>query len=272
MKNSKKTSIITSLVVVILLLASVITTGVITANNQSETVLPIFYRLAPEDENNLKKIVLADSRIQNLIKGNDYDFKVHGQHIKGQDWDLQVGAVLKNDITSDALDKWLQEGRTDKDEIEKYVGVLNIGHNDIYVMTISDNKDKVTKISTRIMRFDYRIPDLDKEDREKAVKITLVDPRVQELLNGKDYIIVPDSVVSWSSTKDHQKIGARLEISLDKTYSINYDWFYPEYDEVKYQDFPYYQVKNISHISETNGLIVLVDLQKGEVSGLTPRP
>jgi hypothetical protein len=270
MKNNKKTMIITFLILAIMVTASIVTTGVITANNQAEKVQTVFYRLPSQDESALKQMVLADPRIQELIKDKSYDFSVQGQSIKGQDWNLALGVTLKKDISAEGFNKWLDEGRTDKSVVEKYVGVLNVGYNYAYDISINANGTKVDEISVQSAGFDYVIPELTRADREKAVTIALTDPRIQELLVGKKYALVPDSVAVWHSSKDHQKIGAGLEIKLDKTYSVDYAWPLAEYNETKYTSFPYYQTLNRNMVFEVSSVAILVDFEKGSVVSIIP--
>lgn len=271
---NKRLTIIGAIVLVLLVMvsASAYASGMILGNSQSDNAQPIFYRLAPEDESKLTQIVLSDSRIQELIKGKDYAFNVRGHSIRGQDWGLQVGGVFKDNVGAEGLNKWLAEGRKDKSVIEKYVGVLYVGYNDVYDIAIDAENARVTELSAPQVRHEPRIPELTREDREKAITITLDDPRVQELLAGKDYVVAPESVVIWHSSKDHNKIGAGLEIWLDQTYPIEYNWPWPEYDEAKYPSFPYYQVQTVRQTYEAKALVVLVDLDQGEVAGIMPRP
>jgi hypothetical protein len=207
-----------------------------------------------------------------MVQDKSYDFEVKGQVIKGRDWHIAVGAVMKSDITQNELDNWFTRGKTDKSHIEKYVGVLYVGNNDVYDINIDlDNKQVVSLIGPA-SRYESRIPELTKDDRENAVLITLNDAHVREVLSDKNYSVAPDRVVIWHSTKDHQKIGARLEIQLDKTYSIDYVWFFPEYDETKFPSFPYYKVKNNALSCDTQTIVIFVDLAMGEVVGITPSP
>lgn len=272
MNKSKKTLGVIILTLLLVVSSSVFATGMILGNSQFDNAQPVFYRLAPDDESKLTQIALSDPRIQELIAGKDYNMNVRGHLIQGQDWSMQVGVILKNDVESERLYKWLDRERKDKSVIKEYVGVLSIGHNDIYNLALDIDNAKVTKLSGPQPRFDLRIPELTREDREKAVTITLDDLCIQELLAGKDYVVAPEGVVIWHSSKDHKKIGAGLEIWLDKTYPIDYAWPYPEYDETKYASFPYYQVQTTHQAYDVKALVVLVDLEKGEVSGIMPRP
>ena len=233
---------------------------------------PVLYRLSQEDETMVREIVLSDSRIKELIRGRDYAFSVAGHPIEGKDWDIRAGAVLKDNVGFEELNRWLEEGQRDRRVIAEIVAVLSVGYNDCYLISVDMEKANIRQI-THQPRPGLAIPELTKQEKERAVMIALDDPRVQELLKGKSYVVAPEgTIVVWHTTKDRKKIGAGLEIWFDKSYDIEYDWPWPEYDEKKYPSFPYYQEKTLHESRVVKALAVLIDLEKGKVAGIMNRP
>lgn len=67
------------------------------------------------------------------------------------------------------------------------------------------------------------IPTLTEEEEAWAIETALSDPRVQELVSGKEYVIGAIGVVH---TTELEKTGAGLLICFEEPYWIEYDWPY----------------------------------------------
>lgn len=234
------------------------------------TLGEMFFRLSPEDEKTLGQIVLADSNIQELIKDKNYEFSVQGHLIKGQEWWLDVGGVLKNGIEREQYRQWVIDGRKDKNTIEKYVGILTIGYNKKYNFSIDLQNSKVMNIQQRTRL--TMIPELTLEEKERAITIGLNDAQIQQLLMGKNFAVAPGGVYVWTSSKEHDKIGAEFEIWFDKVYSMENTWPWPEYDEGKYPSFPHFQEITLNKTYDMKAITILVDLNQGKVVGIGQRP
>ncbi len=65
------------------------------------------------------------------------------------------------------------------------------------------------------------IPTLTEEEEAWAIETALSDPRVQELVSGKEYVIGAIGVVH---TTELEKTGAGLHICFEEPYWIEYDW------------------------------------------------
>jgi len=227
--------------------------------------------LSLEDEKQVKQIVLSDSRIQKLIKGREYVFNVNEHVIKGKEWGLDVGAVLKEDVTFPEIIEWLEQGRKDKTLIAEIVGELSVGHNDAYDLSIDVENARVQEIEY-YPRHGTPIPELTHEEKESVVIIALDDHRLQELLQGKNYTVAPEGVVVWHNSKAQMKIGGGLEIWFDRPYEIEYDWPWPEFDEEKYPVPPNYGEQTYHRTYKVKALSILVDLEKQRVVGIINRP
>lgn len=234
--------------------------------------LPVLYRLSPEDESTIRKVVLSDPRVKELIKGHEYAISVAGHEVKGSDWDISVGAVLREGASPDEVNRWLEGGRKDKAIIAEVVAVLSVGYNDTYLISVDMEKGSIGQI-THQRRMGLPIPELTAKDRQRAVEIALKTPLLQELLEDKKYVVAPEGTIGvWHTTKDHRKIGAALEVWFDNFYDVEADLPWPDYDEEKYTSFPYYQEQSSHWSGKVKALVVLVDLNKKKVVGITARP
>lgn len=114
------------------------------------------------------------------------------------------------------------------------------------------------------------IPKLTENEEVKAKEITLSDPRVQELIEGKDYEVAPEGRIGvWHASKDLQKIGATLEIVFKEPYWIEYDWPGKDYNEERYS-FPYYRERTFHQALWVKSLMIDVDFGEGKVVSITP--
>ena len=118
------------------------------------------------------------------------------------------------------------------------------------------------------------IPRLTAEGKARAMQITLDDPRVIELLEGKDYAVAQKygegtlntQIGIWHTSADLRVIGATLEIWFDKPYTIKYEWPMPWYDE------NYNYIGEITTIREVSFevLMIYVDFREEKVVGIKP--
>ena len=68
---------------------------------------------------------------------------------------------------------------------------------------------------------DVKIPALTEDEEKMAIDIALGDPRVKELITGKEYEVC---AIAVTHTTDLVKIGAAVSICFDKSYETEYDW------------------------------------------------
>ncbi len=132
--------------------------------------LPVLHRLSPEDESMIRQLVLSDSRVEGLIKGHD---------VKGSDWDISIGAVLRKDTSPEEVNRWLEQWRKDRAIIAEVVAVLSVGYNHTYLISVDMEKASVGQI-THQRRVGLPIPELTVKDRQRAVEIALKTPLLQE--------------------------------------------------------------------------------------------
>jgi hypothetical protein len=214
-----------------------------------------FYGVCPELEAELEQIVLTDPAVQLLLEGKDYSFTVDGHTIEGQDYNLAVGVRLKDGITPEEFNAWMDGGRQDSSLIKEYVGVLNIGYNDKYYLTIDRQEGLVAE-----MQYEGGhggIPEVTAEEKQRAIEIALDDFTVQQLLAGKNYEIAPDDKIGVWHT-GNIKLGVAFEIDFDKPYFID-------------MELPRYQHEPFHVSDEVQGLIISVLLEESHVASILPK-
>jgi hypothetical protein len=252
-----KSSRILWLVPVAIVLLSLIIGGSIALGSGAgeDEVLEPFYGVSPELTAELEQIVLANSEVQTLLRDTDHSFTVNGRPIEDQDFNLAVGVRLKEGVTPEEFREWVKKGRHDSSLIEEYVGVLDVGYNDKYYLTLSPEKGQVAEI-----QYDegYRqIPEVTREEKQRAVEIALDDPTVQQLLAGRDYEIAPGGKIGvWHDGK--VKLGVSFQIDFDRPYTIDLA-------------LPKYMSESCSVTCEVEGIIVDVLLEENRVATIIPR-
>lgn len=70
----------------------------------------------------------------------------------------------------------------------------------------------------------HEIPALTEDDKITAKEIVLNDPDIRDIINGRSYEIVNIGV--WH--KGTEKLGASIELQLDKNYWMERNWTYPK--------------------------------------------
>lgn len=121
------------------------------------------------------------------------------------------------------------------------------------------------------------VPTLTDQEKALAKQIALADPRVQQLVAGRNYCVaqrwgdaaVDTKIGVWHTSGDFTKIGAGLFIWFDQPCTLDYDWPVITYDESKYA-YPYYAESTNRYQSAAKALEILVDLQKGRVVSIEP--
>jgi hypothetical protein len=272
MQNKKIWYFIGTIISISLILAILLTSPIQrtkAANNTSkpEEVFQVFNRIPLDDEAIVEQIVFSDTNVNELTKDNEYSFTVDGHQISGQDWNLALGVKLKDGTD---VNEWLRQGKSDKSVIEEYVGVLNIGHNDGYMMSIDVENERIDKF-TYFSRKAISFQELTLNEKKNIVEIALGDPRIQELLQDKEFTIAPEGVHIWIG-EGNKTIGGTICIWFDRSYEIEFDWPYPAFDAEKYPEFPNYGVESVNRTLDVKALFIMVDLGKQEVTGILDRP
>jgi len=123
------------------------------------------------------------------------------------------------------------------------------------------------------------VPRLNEEGKSRVKEIALNDSRVRELIAGKKYAVAQeyreyeygpaDRIGIWHTSEDLRVIGAVLDICFDKPYTIQYDWFMPQYNE----DYEYCGESTMPpEESQVLKLTVYVDFTERKVVGIQPLP
>jgi hypothetical protein len=215
-----------------------------------------FYGVSAELTAELERICLADPRIEELIKDRQYSFVVDGHTIENKDYNLALGVRLKDDTTSEQLQKWLEDGRQDSDIIREYVGVLNIGYSARYDIAIDIEKEAVIEL-IKEERANPGIPELTPAEKQRAVEIALADATLRQILAGKEYDIAPEGIGVWHSGTT--KLGAVFEVNFTQPYKIDSEL-------PRYQSVPYH------YTGEIGKLLIGVLLKENRVADIIPLP
>lgn len=114
-------------------------------------------------------------------------------------------------------------------------------------------------------------PQLSLEDRARAERITMADPRVQELIAGDGSSVT--NVGGWWTKGNRSIIGAGLEIVFDPPLrDVDRTWVLIDYDETETTSPPYRVVEMRYPASELRSVMVRVDFDRNAVVGLEPGP
>jgi len=118
-----------------------------------------------------------------------------------------------------------------------------------------------------------QIPRLTEEGKAKAKEIALQDSRVQELIAGKEYVVYREydyysdpGIGMFYASDDDLVIGATVTIYFNRPYTIQYDWFMPNYDD----NYEYLGEIPIPGEHQTDRLTIFVDFREWKVVGVRP--
>jgi hypothetical protein len=214
-----------------------------------------FYGVGPELTAKLEQICLADYKVQELIKDREHTFVINGHTVEDKDYNLAVGVRLKDDITSEEFQEWMDGGRQDSSLIAEYVGVLNIGNNEKYHVVIDVEKEEIKEL-IREEKSGTGIPEATAEDKQRALDIAFADTTVQQILEGKEYEIAPEGRIGvWHTGST--KLGVAFEIKFDNVYTIE-------------GELPQYQDDTYHFAGEAEGLMISVLLEENRVAQIIP--
>ena len=232
-------------------------------------------------EARLEEIVLADHRIQDLIRDRDYILEVDDHKIRIKEYSLAVGCRFKEGGL-DQWEEWMHGGQIDESLITEYVGDLYIHVGETrgsYAISINLEAGSVEEV--RLVKkaevSGPTIPELTKEEKERGIEIGLDDSCVQEVLAGKTYEIAPEGKLGvWHASKelspDLRKIGMFFVIVFDKPYAMDYWWptILPSDEDPPV--FPYYKEGTYHFVGETQAIGIVVDLYEEKVVGIHRDP
>ncbi len=244
-----------AIITLILILGAGFSTIMASVHGDEKTLEP-FYGVSPELQDKLEQIALADSRVQQLVNGRQFQISAGSITIEDRDYSLVVGVRLRDDISKEDFIAWVKGGRHDSPIIDEYVGTLNIGYNTKYNLLFDiQNRELKEMILQGKTRPD--IPEVSKEEKQRAVDIALADPIIQQILKDKDFSIAPNGAIGVWHTKDLTKLGVAFEIKFVRLYTI----------ECR---LPVYQKDSVDFNGEVEGIIVSVLLEEDRVATIIP--
>lgn len=214
-----------------------------------------FYGVSGELTGKLEGIALANTEIQSLINGSIYVLSANGQSIIDNNYILSVGVRIKDDITEAQFSKWVNEGRQDSDLVTEYVGVLNIGYNDRYLISFDKEKEVVSEI---VAQKGYRtIPEVTQEEEQRALDIAFRDQTVSQLLTGKEFRIAPDNKIGvWH--EGAKKLGISFQVEFTNSYTID-------------SKLPNYNSADTIISGDVDAVIIDILLDENRVATIIPR-
>lgn len=114
------------------------------------------------------------------------------------------------------------------------------------------------------------IPELTEDERSEAIALATNNPVVAQILADREYSV--SSVGVWHTSRELQKIGAGVIISLAQPATLDLDWPTIDYDSAELTAPPYQQRTEHYLATGVERLVVMVDLQRGEVVSVAPGP
>jgi hypothetical protein len=242
-------------------------------------------KLSQDEETRAREIALSDATLQQLVagKGSAIDLIC--------EWDLPqaAGKEARVDVSLDRVYRieydwpwppvpirkatqhfkcWVSEMTVVVSLDEgKILGIMPERHP---IMIDAEDLPPELRPAGYVSQPKPQIPELTESEKAEAKAVALSDSRVQMLLEGKDFEFAPDSGVGlWQSSK-LEKIGAVVEIQLDRPYWIGYDWPTVDYDEQKYY-CPYYVEATATYReSWVDTLMISINLEDGRVVEIAP--
>ncbi len=114
------------------------------------------------------------------------------------------------------------------------------------------------------------IPELTEDERSEAVSLATNNPFVAQILADREYSV--SSVGVWHTSRELQKIGAGVIISLAQPATLELDWPTIDFDRTELTTPPYQQRTEHYLATGVQRLVVMVDLRRGEVVSVGPGP
>ncbi len=112
------------------------------------------------------------------------------------------------------------------------------------------------------------IPELTEDERSEAISIATNDPFVAQILVDREYSVA--SVGVWHT--GDLKIGAGVILALAQTATLELDWPTIDYDRAELTTPPYQQYTEHYVATGVRRLVIMVDLQHGQVVSVAPGP
>lgn len=114
------------------------------------------------------------------------------------------------------------------------------------------------------------IPELTEDERSEAVALATNNPFVAQILADREYSV--STVGVWHTSGDLQKIGAGVIISLAQPATLELDWPTIDFDRTELTTPPYQQRTEHYLATGVQRLVIMVDLQRGQVVSVGPGP
>ncbi|CCF86254.1 hypothetical protein [Nitrolancea hollandica] len=114
------------------------------------------------------------------------------------------------------------------------------------------------------------IPELTEDERSEATALAINNPFVAQILADRECSV--SSVGVWHTSRELQKIGAVVIISLAQPATLELDWPTIDFDRTELTTPPYQQRTEHYLATGVQRLVVMVDLRRGEVVSVGPGP
>ncbi|HJX70087.1 MAG TPA: hypothetical protein VJ441_03235, partial [Dehalococcoidia bacterium] len=234
-------------------------------------------KLPEEEESKALDIAMGDPRVQELLMGKEYAINLIAPCDWGPSGDARVDIYFKVPYQIEYDWPWppipvREEPLHGNFWVREMVIAIDLEKG--IVTGISPSPQPLALPSERP---GAEIPQLTEEEKARAKEIALADPRVRELIAGKNYevarkygeVTADTRIGVWHTSEDLRKIGAAMEIWFEESFTIKYDWPIVEYDEERYP-YPHYREQTISRECIVQALFITVNLAEGRVVEIQP--
>ncbi len=112
------------------------------------------------------------------------------------------------------------------------------------------------------------IPALTAEDKALIREIALADPRLLEVLEGREYEIGEPFI--WHSSGRLEKLGGGMIVTFPEPFTLEREWIQVDYDETETSSPPFQVVIAHFKVEDIEELYLRVDFLSGELVEMNP--
>ncbi len=112
------------------------------------------------------------------------------------------------------------------------------------------------------------MPELTSEDKTLIRQIALADPRLAEVLDGREYELGEPFI--WHSGGRLEKLGGGMIVTFAEHFTLEREWIQLDYDETETSSPPFQAVTVHFKAEEIDELYLRIDLQNEELVELNP--
>ncbi len=111
-------------------------------------------------------------------------------------------------------------------------------------------------------------PELTSEDKTLIRQIALADPRLAEVLDGREYELGEPFI--WHSSRPLEKLGGGMIVTFADPFTLEREWIQLDYDETETSSPPFQAVVVHFRVEMIEELYLRVDLLSEELVEMAP--